>query len=112
MSTYLLAFSVSKLTCSKSDGNVSLKVCSRDKFVDDRSFALNHGLKLINAMNSWTNFNYSEGNSKLDQFAIPGITELAMENWGFVTYQCSINFIFTNLICIYLILSCLYSILS
>ncbi|CAG9857860.1 unnamed protein product [Phyllotreta striolata] len=88
MSTYLLAFTVSKFSCLYSGGTIPFGVCSRSSLVTDRSFALEYGRTILEAFDTWTNYPYaSTGIGKMDQLAIPDFSAGAMENWGMVTYR-------------------------
>ncbi|CAG9832723.1 unnamed protein product [Diabrotica balteata] len=87
MSSYLLAFTISKFTCSNTTSNgISHGVCSRRHLASKRGLALEYGVKILNALSKWTQLPYDTlGIKKIDHYAqisFPG----AMENWGIVTY--------------------------
>ncbi|XP_072394101.1 glutamyl aminopeptidase-like [Diabrotica undecimpunctata] len=87
MSSYLLAFTISKFTCSNTTSNgISYGVCSRRDLASKRGLALEYGVKILNALGKWTQLSYDTlGIKKIDQYAqvsFPG----AMENWGIVSY--------------------------
>lgn len=91
MSTYLIAFIVSKFTCSAGediDTNIPHQVCSRNDTAIDRALANNYGPQLMRTLQNITNITYAEMNiGKMDQVAIPDFSAGAMENWGLVTYR-------------------------
>lgn len=90
MSTYLVAFIISEFTCSPGiavDG-VEFQVCSREEVKDTRERAVEVGSKVIEKLNEYTNFSYTDMQvNKMDQVAIPDFSAGAMENWGLVTYR-------------------------
>ncbi|XP_019763227.2 aminopeptidase N [Dendroctonus ponderosae] len=89
MSVYLVAFTISRYTCSEGDlegtSEFQHRVCSRLDKEDARQWALEVTPKVIYHLNSYTSFNYTSAMSKLDQMAVPGKSG-AMENWGLVIY--------------------------
>lgn len=91
MSTYLVAFIVSKFTCTAGanlTSNVPHQVCSRNETTVDRVLANTNGPLLMQILENITNITYSELNiGKMDQVAIPDFDAGAMENWGLVTYR-------------------------
>ncbi|KAG5866589.1 hypothetical protein JTB14_010153, partial [Gonioctena quinquepunctata] len=91
MSTYLIAFIVSKFTCSsgeKIDTDLPYQVCSRNDSAGDRDLAVKYGPLLLEALENITGIKYKEQNiGKMDQAAIPDFSAGAMENWGLVTYR-------------------------
>lgn len=89
MSTYLFAVIVSDFTCTSglSIGTVPSQVCSRNDSSAIRQLAVEIGPQLLGSLNNFTNYDYSLGNSKMDQVAIPDFAAGAMENWGLVTYR-------------------------
>lgn len=91
MSTYLIAFILSKLTCSQGEAltnDVPYRICSREELQEDRSVALELGPIFIETLENITALNYSDQLlGKLDQVAIPGYTPKFTENWGLITYR-------------------------
>ncbi|XP_023311598.1 membrane alanyl aminopeptidase-like [Anoplophora glabripennis] len=91
MSTYLVGFILSKLTCSKGkdiNNSIPYQVCSRQELEGDRTLALDLGPPFVQRLENITALNYSDHLlGKLDQVAIPGYTANYMENWGLTTYR-------------------------
>lgn len=89
MSTYLLAFTISKFTCtSRIVGSTFFEVCSRNAVIGDRELALKYGISIVEALDKWTNYYHNVTNiKKLGQVAIPDFESGAMENWGLITYR-------------------------
>lgn len=87
MSTYLLAFVVSKYASinSHEDDKIQHSAWSPIETIDSAAYALNLGPKLIKAMEDFTKIPYDL--EKLDQISIPDFSAGAMENWGLVTYR-------------------------
>lgn len=91
MSTYLLAFIVSKFDCtnnSKADP-LPTSVCSRAGTSSSIQVALDAGAKVLTVMEQYTGYAFqsTDGITKLTQVAIPDFAAGAMENWGLVTYR-------------------------
>lgn len=91
MSSYLVAFVVSKFTCSEGipiATNVPHYVCSTPDSENDRLLANEYSASLMQALQNFTNIEYSvSGLNKMHQMAIPDFSAGAMENWGIVTYR-------------------------
>lgn len=92
MSTYLLAFTISKFVCMKfitSDvDGIPISVCTRSHFENDTILALEYGVQVLDALDTWTGYPYKSTNiGKMDQLAIPDFSAGAMENWGMVNYR-------------------------
>lgn len=91
MSTYLVAFVVSKFTCSEGvpiATNVSHYVCSTPDSQNDRQLANQYGAVIMQSLERFTGIAYNEsGLNKMHQVAIPDFSAGAMENWGLVTYR-------------------------
>ncbi|XP_053665927.1 aminopeptidase N-like [Anopheles marshallii] len=83
MSTYLLAFGVSDFV-SIEDGRQ--QVYARPNAIDEAAFALEAGVKILDALNTYTYVSYYDYMPKLSQMAIPDRGSGAMENWGLVKY--------------------------
>ncbi|XP_057655305.1 aminopeptidase N-like [Diorhabda carinulata] len=89
MSTYLLAFTITKFTCtSRIVGSTFFEVCSRNSTIKDRELALEYGIKIVETLDKWTNYYHNVTNiKKLGQVALPEFEAGAMENWGMITYR-------------------------
>ncbi|KAL0111142.1 hypothetical protein PUN28_012807 [Cardiocondyla obscurior] len=88
MSTYLVAFVVSDFQSIEKKKNSNFKVWAKPTVQkDSMNFALEYGLKTLDELSNYTNYNYSETMTKMDQIAIPDFAAGAMENWGLVTYK-------------------------
>ncbi|XP_053679394.1 aminopeptidase N-like [Anopheles nili] len=83
MSTYLLAFGVSDFV-SIEDGKQ--QVYARPNAIHEAKFALEAGVKTLDALNEYTYVSYYDYMPKLSQMAIPDRGGGAMENWGLVKY--------------------------
>uniref|UniRef100_A0A182QV74 Aminopeptidase n=1 Tax=Anopheles farauti TaxID=69004 RepID=A0A182QV74_9DIPT len=83
MSTYLLAFGVSDFVAIE-DGQQ--QVYARPNAIHEAEFALEAGVKVLNALNAYTDVSYYDYMPKLSQMAIPDRGSGAMENWGLVKY--------------------------
>ncbi|XP_074038935.1 uncharacterized protein [Leptinotarsa decemlineata] len=90
-STYLIAFIVSKFTCTGGiniDTDVPYRVCSRNGSLSDRDLAVEYGPLFIEALENITAIKYTDHNiGKMDLAAIPDFDAGAMENWGLVTFR-------------------------
>lgn len=86
MSTYLLAFVVSKFT-DKSTKYPESSVWSRFEDKEDSEYAFSVAPKIIEELDKFTGIPYYKNMEKLDQIAIPDFAAGAMENWGLVTYR-------------------------
>lgn len=91
MSTYLVAFVVSKFTCTVGEpitNNITHSVCSNPDTHMDRQLANKNSAELMQSLENFTNILYNaSGLTKMDQVAIPDFSAGAMENWGLVTYR-------------------------
>ncbi|XP_060526992.1 uncharacterized protein LOC132702417 [Cylas formicarius] len=90
MSTYLLAFIVSKFTCTAGDviaAGVPHRVCSRPEQADYRALAVELGPPIMRSLENITGSKYGDQIAKMDQVAIPDFASGAMENWAMVTYR-------------------------
>ncbi|GJQ73766.1 hypothetical protein Trydic_g18707 [Trypoxylus dichotomus] len=94
MSTYLLAFIVSKFQgygyqTQELTERRQYDVWCREEALPTAEYAFDVGPKLLNQLNEYTGINYynMEGVDKMDQVAIPDFSAGAMENWGLVTYR-------------------------
>ncbi|XP_066141970.1 putative aminopeptidase-2 [Euwallacea fornicatus] len=92
MSSYLVAFTISRYTCTEGDlggtdeiSGIKHRVCSRMDEEKNRALAMNVTPTIIEHLSDYTGVNYSYSLSKLDQMAVPGKSG-AMENWGLVIY--------------------------
>uniref|UniRef100_A0A182JBC8 Aminopeptidase n=1 Tax=Anopheles atroparvus TaxID=41427 RepID=A0A182JBC8_ANOAO len=83
MSTYLLAFGVSDFVAIE-DGQQ--QVYARPNAIDEAKFALEAGVRVLDALNAYTDVSYYDYMPKLSQMAIPDRGGGAMENWGLVKY--------------------------
>ncbi|CAH1154369.1 unnamed protein product [Phaedon cochleariae] len=90
MSTYLIAFVISDFDCTNTPAqidNVAHRICSRQEANSTRNWAEEIGPQVLASLNNYTQINYNQYMSKLDQIAIPDFSAGAMENWGLVTYR-------------------------
>ncbi|XP_068631412.1 aminopeptidase N-like [Battus philenor] len=89
MSTYLLAFLVSKFEHISNEQspiyNVPFKVFSRPGTQNTAAFALDFGQRNMIALENYTEFPYAF--PKMDKVAVPDFAAGAMENWGLVVYR-------------------------
>ncbi|XP_058117335.1 aminopeptidase N-like [Anopheles ziemanni] len=83
MSTYLLAFGVSDFVAIE-DG--LQQVYARPNAIHEAKFALEAGVRVLDALNAYTDVSYYDYMPKLSQMAIPDRGGGAMENWGLVKY--------------------------
>uniref|UniRef100_A0A182N5W6 Aminopeptidase N n=1 Tax=Anopheles dirus TaxID=7168 RepID=A0A182N5W6_9DIPT len=83
MSSYLLAFGVSDFVGIE-DGQQ--QVYARPNAIHEAKFALEAGVKVLDALNAYTDVSYYDYMPKLSQMAIPDRGSGAMENWGLVKY--------------------------
>uniref|UniRef100_A0A3F2YVF0 Aminopeptidase n=1 Tax=Anopheles culicifacies TaxID=139723 RepID=A0A3F2YVF0_9DIPT len=86
MSTYLLAFIVAPYNTT---GDDILQVLSRPQAVNQTTYSINEGLKLLNALGEWLQypFNSVPEITRMYMAAVPDFSAGAMENWGLVTYR-------------------------
>lgn len=88
MSTYLVAFIVSKYAYLESDSLDYYRVFFREEAQDTANYTLHIAPPLLQSLEEFTNISYlSTGIGKLDQVAIPDFSAGAMENWGLITYR-------------------------
>ncbi|GLV41002.1 uncharacterized protein CBL_04526 [Carabus blaptoides fortunei] len=88
MSTYLVAFIVSKFKCNVG-GDSQYKVCARPTAIDQTKYAASIVKNLTEEMTKFTKVNYFEDMKmkKMDMVALPDFAAGAMENWGLLTYR-------------------------
>ncbi|XP_057660385.1 glutamyl aminopeptidase-like [Diorhabda carinulata] len=91
MSTYLIAFIVSKYTCTQSqkiEQSLQHLICSRPESETTRILASDYSTKILEALGTFMDIKYSTMLvKKMTQAAIPDFNAGAMENWGLVTYR-------------------------
>ncbi|XP_075986564.1 aminopeptidase N-like [Anticarsia gemmatalis] len=88
MSTYLLAFLVSKFSHIESTSpntKTTLNVWARREALDQATYASVIGVKMLSFFEDWFNISYPL--PKQDMVAIPDLSAGAMENWGLITYK-------------------------
>ena len=84
ISTYLVAFIVSKYECNE-DG--MFRVCTKPQAVNQTHYALEKSKELLDALNEYTAINFTHYIPKMDQVSLEDFPPGAMENWGLVTYM-------------------------
>lgn len=92
MSTYLLAFIVSKFKGfgqNQSGITEQYDVWCRESALPTAEYAHEVGPKLLEELDKLTEIQYysMQNVEKMDQVAIPDFSAGAMENWGLVTYR-------------------------
>lgn len=88
MSTYLVAFVVSKFAHLHSNVLEYYRVFAREEAIDTANYTLYIAAPLVKNLENFTGIEYiSTGIGKLDQIAIPDFSAGAMENWGLITYR-------------------------
>ncbi|XP_026729087.1 aminopeptidase N-like isoform X2 [Trichoplusia ni] len=88
MSTYLMAFVVSKFSHVTSPDDLSdtkFRIWARNDAMDQTAYASITGPKALAYFEQW--FNVSYPLPKQDMIAIPDFAAGAMENWGLITYR-------------------------
>ncbi|XP_069131189.1 aminopeptidase N-like [Argopecten irradians] len=87
MPTYLVAFAFCDFlnVTNKTSNNVEFSVFSRPEYINQTTFALEEGIKMLDAFENYFNISYTL--PKLDNIALPDFYYGAMENWGLVTYR-------------------------
>ena len=84
ISTYLVAFIVSKYECNE-DG--MFRVCTKPQAVNQTHYVLEKSKELLDALNEYTAINFTHYIPKMDQVSLEDFPPGAMENWGLVTYM-------------------------
>ncbi|XP_045455557.1 aminopeptidase N-like [Melitaea cinxia] len=88
MSTYLVAYVVSKFSYVESSPELSstkFRIWARKDAIGQTSYAAQIGPKVLSYFEKWFNIPYPL--PKQDMFAIPDFSSGAMENWGLITYR-------------------------
>ncbi|XP_068625539.1 aminopeptidase N-like [Battus philenor] len=88
MSTYLVAFVVSKFSHVESPpelANTKFRIWARSDAIDQTAYAANIGPRVLSYFERW--FNVTFPLPKQDMIAIPDFSAGAMENWGLITYR-------------------------
>ncbi|XP_075986441.1 aminopeptidase N-like [Anticarsia gemmatalis] len=88
MSTYLVAFVVSRFSYTQSPSALSktrFQIWARNDALDQTTYASVTGPKALTYFEEW--FNVSYPLPKQDMIAIPDFAAGAMENWGLITYR-------------------------
>ncbi|XP_065072749.1 aminopeptidase N-like [Ochlerotatus camptorhynchus] len=84
MSVYLLAFLVSDFLYTTEDNQ---RVFARSNAIYQTEYALDSGLKTLQAMDEYIGIPYSTYMDKMDQVAVPDFAAGAMENYGFCHHR-------------------------
>lgn len=95
MSTYLLAFIVSKFEC-RSNANNTFSVCSRPNAFNQTKYSFDVGQPLLNNFDEIFDYKYSTHMKKIAMAALPDFSAGAMENWGQSWKDCSGKFFYGN----------------
>ncbi|RVE45993.1 hypothetical protein evm_009335 [Chilo suppressalis] len=88
MSTYLVAFVISKFSHVESPSDLSttkFRIWARSDAIDQTAYAANIGPRVLTHFEKF--FNVSFPLPKQDMIAIPDFSAGAMENWGLITYR-------------------------
>ncbi|XP_053976697.1 aminopeptidase N-like [Hylaeus volcanicus] len=86
MSSYLVAFVVSDYARQQNDDK-TFGVFTKPNAVNQTTYALEFGQKVIQELDKYTSSKYSKMMPKMDQISIKDFSAGAMENWGLVTYR-------------------------
>lgn len=90
MSTYLVAFVVSKFTSTHQaigQDQTSHKVWSKPGLEEYRNFSWKAAPEIMDEFGKYLNKNFSSfGINKTDEIAVPNFGA-AMENWGLITFR-------------------------
>ncbi|XP_014472136.1 PREDICTED: aminopeptidase N-like [Dinoponera quadriceps] len=95
MSTYLVAFVVSKFQNKIHSKDTNFAVWTRPNVIDSAEYAVQYGRNVLDNLEEFTGYKYykskendpSMNMAKMDQISIPQFAAGAMENWGLVTYR-------------------------
>ncbi|KAK4881205.1 hypothetical protein RN001_004524 [Aquatica leii] len=88
MSTYLIAFIVSKFVYKQSEptpNNITFRIYTRQDAIEQADFAKEVGPKALSYFENYFKVKYAL--PKQDMIAIPDFSAGAMENWGLITYR-------------------------
>ncbi|XP_071443368.1 uncharacterized protein [Hetaerina americana] len=85
MSTYLVAFSVSKFVANPPDAEQTFRVWSRRNAINQTNFVVKEAPKVLDVMRNITSISYTL--PKMDLVAVPDFFAGAMENWGLLTFR-------------------------
>lgn len=99
MSTYLVAIVVSEFQCRENNGR-TFGVCSRPKAMDQTEYSFAVGQKTLDKFDEILDYKYNRQMSKLHMIAIPDFVSGAMENWGKLFADFSINLLLLFSVCV------------
>lgn len=87
MSTYLVAYMVSKLDHIEleTNRNVTVRVWARPSVMDTATYALQAAKRILEFLESYYVIEFPL--PKLDLVAVPDFAMGAMENWGLITFR-------------------------
>lgn len=82
MQTYLLCFVVSDFSYVMINGNVPQRVFAPNNRIEagDGDFGVRTGVNSLRAIDNYFGMDYSQYNTKMDQFSIPNLWYSAMVN--------------------------------